>query len=283
MTRTLPVALALIAVLLPSPALAWGEYGHRTTAAIAEANLTPGARARMNALFRAEKMLGTPQCALGDIGDASVWPDCVRRDSLRWGYTAPWHYQNHNVCEAWDPESDCANGNCVSAQVERNAALLADKTLPAHVRLEALTFLVHFTGDMHMPLHSGSRNDAGGNFVAATYGIVGGRMNLHSLWDGALAERAITDGPTLVRRYSPAETAPIVAGSVADWQREAFELSRTRVYPTAQEHDACGEPVGREERALIDNEEIRSLIPEARLQIERAGLRIAALINKALG
>ncbi len=272
--------IAAFLVLLPTPALAWGEYAHRTIADIAKANLDPVTKSRMNQLFRSAALLGTPQCALNDIGDASVWPDCVRRDRLRWAYTSPWHYQNVDICQPFDLQSACANGNCVSAQIDRNAALLADKALPAHVRLEALTFLVHFVGDMHMPLHSGDRSDRGGNDVSAAYGIIEGRMNLHWLWDGPLAERAISDGPEMVRRYSELEKAELSAGSTDDWAMQAWQVSREHSYKTAEDAPSCGAPLTR--RGLVDNAEIPALVPIARLQVERSALRLARLLDDAL-
>lgn len=271
---------ALLA-LLPTPALAWGEYAHRTIGAIAETNVEPATRQRMNRLFDQAALLGTPQCALANIGDASVWPDCVRRDRLRWGYTGPWHYQNVDICKPFDLQSACANGNCVSAQIDRNAALLADKSLPAHLRLEALAFLVHFVGDMHMPLHSGDRSDRGGNDVSAAYGIIAGRMNLHWLWDGPLAERAISDGPEMVRRYSAAEKASLSAGTTALWAEQAWRVSREYSYRTAEDAPACGPALNR--RGMVDNSEIPALIPVVRLQVERAALRLARLLDEALG
>ncbi|OAO03862.1 endonuclease [Sphingomonadales bacterium EhC05] len=271
---------AVLCILLSTPALAWGSFAHRTIAEITEANMDPLAKSRMNALFQSSPLLGTPQCDLKNIQDASVWPDCVRRDRLRWGYTGPWHYQNVDICKPFDLKSACANGNCVSVQIDRNAALLKDKSLPAHVRLEALTFLVHFVGDMHMPLHSGDRSDRGGNNVRAAYGIIEGRMNLHWLWDGPLAERAITDGPHMVRRYSAEEKAALASGTTESWAVEAWQISRDHSYKTAEDADSCGPPLTR--RAIVDNDEIPALVPIARLQIKRSALRLARLLEETL-
>lgn len=281
-TTIIGAVIAMALMLTAQPARAWGAFAHRTTADIAEANISAQSQDEIKRLFAAEKLMGTPDCPLGNLRDASVWADCVRRDRVRWGYTAAWHYQSHDVCQPWDPKTACAGGNCVSAQVDRNAALLADKSLPAHVRLEALAWLVHFAGDMHMPLHSGSRDDLGGNRVSAAYGIVEGRMNLHWLWDGPLAERAISEEHNLARRYSGAERAELTKGSTADWQREAFTLSRTVVYPAAQERATCEAPLAEGERAIIDNDEIVALAPIARDQVRKAGVRIAHLIDTAL-
>ena len=280
MIRRLWILVAACAALFPTPALAWGEYGHRTIAGIADANISASTRAKIHQLLRSEDLLGTPECSLKDIGDASVWPDCIRRNRLRWGYTSPWHYQNVDICEEFTLRGNCPGGNCVSAQIDRNAALLADKSLPRHVRLEALAFLVHFVGDLHMPLHAGDRSDRGGNDVTASYGIVEGRMNLHWMWDGPLAERSITDGANIVRSYSPNERSEMSVGTSEDWSREAWQISRDFAYATAEDGPSCS--VKTDDRKLVDNDEIKLLIPVARLQVQRAGLRLARLLDEAL-
>jgi hypothetical protein len=60
---------------------------------------------------------------------------------------------------------------------------------------EALKFLVHFVGDLHMPLHLTGR-DRGGNSVKVLFD--GRQTNLHSAWDGLLIARALRSVP---RRY----------------------------------------------------------------------------------
>lgn len=158
----LVLAICALALLLPAPAHAWGFYAHRKTADIAEANVSPETRAAIRRLMRSEELLGTPECPLATIQDASVWPDCVRRTRWRWGYTAAWHYRTAPICEAYNARANCPGGSCVTAQIERNHRILADESLPAHIRLEALAFMVHFAGDVHMPLHSGDKSDRGG-------------------------------------------------------------------------------------------------------------------------
>ena len=146
MLRIIYALVFLLLSLAPAPAFAWAEYGHQTIAAIAQDNIKPATRAKIRALFKAEKLIGTPDCPLSSMKEASTWADCVRRDRMRWGYTGPWHYQNIDICQPFDLKSACANGNCVSAQIDRNAALLADENLPANVRLEALGFSDTFHG-----------------------------------------------------------------------------------------------------------------------------------------
>ncbi len=269
----------VLAALVPAPALAWGGFGHRTTAKIALANIKPETLRGIERLLAHEKRLGTPECTLRSLEDASTWPDCVRRMRWRWGYTAAWHYRTTPICEAYEPWTNCSGGNCVTAQIERNHRLLADESLPPHIRLEALAFLVHFVGDIHMPLHSGDKGDRGGNDRKASYGIVP-NMNLHWIWDGALAERAITSTERpIVRRYSTAERAELAGGTAADWGRESWEIARDIVYRKSFDRDPCAGDLPGE--TALTQEDIVEAIPVSQRRIRQAGLRMARLLDEA--
>lgn len=275
--------LLLFAALLlaPAPAKAWWEYGHYTVANIAEASVTPATRGKIAALLRQGKSLDTPTCSVRTLALAAYWPDCIRRLDDRFSYSFPWHYQNVNICKPFDLESACKDGNCVSAQIDRQVRLLKDKALPARERLQALAFLAHFVGDLHMPLHAGDRGDRGGNQVRVAYGLIEGRANLHSVWDGWIAERGITQppgGPDALLDEVVDKTAA-AAGTVEDWSREGWQVSRDVAYASALGGDPCGpKPEG---RVKIDEAQVRSLLPAVRLQIARGGLRLARLLDEA--
>ena len=274
------LTLAALALLLPAQAQAWGFFAHRTTAEIADANISAETRAKMQRLFAAAPLLATPECKLETIEDASTWPDCVRRTRWRWGYTAAWHYRTAPVCEAYNPRRNCSGGNCVTAQIERSQRLLADESLPDHIRLEALAFMVHFAGDVHMPLHSGDHEDRGGNDIETDYGIVPD-LNLHWIWDGPLAERAITSSPVpLVRRYTSEERAQLGGGNPDEWGRESWQISRDFVYPNAFDRPACeGEDLADE--AALTQEDIERAIPISQRRVTQAGIRIAEYLEAA--
>lgn len=278
--RAAIAALLALMVLIPAPAQAWGFYAHRKTATIAEANVSPEVRAKIRRLLRSEQALGTPDCPLKSLEDAAVWADCVRGEGWRWGFTAAWHYRTAPICQAFNPRANCSGGNCVTAQITRAHRMLADESLPAAIRLEALAFMVHFAGDVHMPLHSGDNEDRGGNDREAAYGIKPG-YNLHSIWDGPLAERAISDpADPVVRRYSPAERADLTGGTPDDWGRESWEIARSFVYPTAFDtDDVCAAPLPME--TALSQEDIVRGVPIAKRRVQQAGLRIADLLESA--
>lgn len=279
MTRWL---LAVLLALSPASAQAWWEYGHEKVAAIAWAQVKPATRARLRALMAQSRQLKTPTCPVRTLEEASVWADCIKPLGERFSYAFPWHFQNVDICKPFDVKAACLFGNCVSAQITRNAALLADKALPIRERVQALAFLVHFVGDLHQPLHAGDRGDLGGNRAAANYGEVGGRNNLHKIWDGYLAERAISTPQSgaagLLGETAPAMRLALAAGSVEDWSRESWEVARQVVYG-AHADDPCAE---RAERVTLDATKIEAAIPVVRRQVVKGGLRLARLQDEAL-
>ena len=279
--RTL-IALALLAGA--APALAWGDYAHRLIAGMAMADLSPRARAQVRQILARGASVDTPACPLRTIEDASVWPDCVRGLGDRFARQAPWHYQNIDVCQPFDIRAKCADGNCVTAQIPRQLAIAADRRASPAARAEALALVVHLVADMHQPLHIGDKHDRGGNDVRATYGAKAPeRMNLHRVWDSDLAERALTERPALTPRHPQAgRTRIVAAGTIVDWARESWNISRRTVYPELKGYpDTC--PARSVARAGIDPRYIRVAIPVVRLQVERAGSRLALLLNAALG
>ena len=271
-------------VTATTPAAAYWEYGHETVARIALDNVRPDTRAKIRALLRQGRLLDTPECPVATIEQASVWADCIKPLDERFAYAYSWHYQNVDVCQPFDLKAACKDGHCVSAQIERNARLLADTKVPIRERLMALAFLTHFMGDLAQPMHAGDRGDLGGNRVAANYGLVGGRTNLHSIWDGYLAERAISTppgGPSgLLANVRAEERARLSAGTVTDWSRESWEAARSQAY-TSLLGDPCGDKSA--VRPTLTETKVQSLIPDVRREILAGGLRLAKLLDDALG
>ncbi len=276
MTRLLVLLLAL----LPSPALAWWEYGHETVAKIALAEVRPQTRARIARLIRHSPALATPTCPIRNLAEASVWADCIKGLKERFSYQNSWHYQNVDICKPFDLKAACKDGNCVSAQITRNAKLLADKTLPPRERLMALAFLVHFVGDLHQPMHAGDRGDLGGNRQLGAYGMFSGsRLNIHAIWDGYLAERSISTPPGGPAGLRDEARADMAGGTPEDWSRESWQVSR-EFYASVQGGDPCVTPVA---RAKLDDAAIERLIPVTRTLVTSGGVRLARLLDEALG
>jgi nuclease S1 len=274
---------ALLALLFASsPAAAWWEYGHYSVARVARLEVKPATRAAIRRLIARSAELETPTCPIRTIEDASYWPDCIKTLGERFSYAYAWHYQNVDICKPFDLTAACKDGHCVSRQIERNARLLADETLPGRERLMAMAFLVHFVGDLHQPLHAGDKSDRGGNDFKADYGFI--PSNIHAIWDGYLADRGISTPPPdaagILSEWTPADRVEMRGGTVEDWSRESWSAAREFGYGLLMA-DPCG-PLPTT-RPRLDAAAIERLIPIVRRQVARGGLRLARLLDEALG
>lgn len=257
--------VSLLVSLAPTQALAWGSEGHRIIAEIAEQYLTPEAAHQVRDLLAIE----------GDttLADVANWADQIRHQRPE---TAPWHFVDIPIsAPRYDPARDCRQGDCVVAKIEQFEATLADKRASQRDRLEALKFVVHFVGDLHQPLHASDNNDKGRNEVHVTF--EGRHTNLHAVWDTYILEPAVNDGE---RGYAQQLTSHITATDVArwqhgkpeDWANEAHQVAVSVIYGILQ-HDEGRLPESYERYAL----------PVVNKQLERAGVRLAFVLNQTLG
>ena len=286
MIKRLALRVALLfALMLPAtPAMAWWEYGHGAVGRIAWLNVSPHTRAEVDRLLRQGRLLDTPTCPVRTIELASYWPDCIKTLGERFSYASSWHYQNVDICRPFDLRAPCADGNCVSAQIERNVRILADTRVPTRERLMALAFLVHFMGDLHQPMHTGDHNDLGGNRVQVSYGVIAGRTNLHSIWDGYLADRGISQPPGepagILSQLTAEDRAVMPQGTITDWSREGWEVSREFAYGSLFQ-DPCADRPRDAPRPVLTEAIVERLIPVVRRQVARGGLRLARLLDEA--
>jgi hypothetical protein len=278
------LAALLALALAPTPALAWWEYGHQTVARIAWLEVRPEIRTAIERLLRQSALLETPTCPARTIEEIAVWPDCIKQLRDRFSYAYSWHFEDVDICRPYDRHSACANGNCITAQIERSVRLLKDRHVPVRERVMALAFLVHLVGDLHQPLHASDHHDRGGNDLLVAYGAIAGRTNLHSIWDGLLADRAISTLPGgaegILSGLSAADRQAMRGGTLDSWARESWQLSRDAAYGSVLE-DPCATPP--QHPVAMDEAMIERLIPVVRQQVARGGERLARLLDEALG
>lgn len=246
-----------------APLCAWGPEGHDLVARIAEAQLTPAVHARVVAI------LG-PGATMASV---SSWADQIRRGRPE---TAPWHYIDIPITQAHlDMARDCPKGDCVIAKIADFRKILADPATPPPARREALLFLIHFIGDMHQPLHCSDNHDKGGNDVHVQF--FDRPANLHSVWDGFLLNRMGSEDQLfpLLSAESARHKKKFAKGTVEDWAEQSHKAAVKIVYgklPNAAQGQT----------AALDARYETAADPLIRLQIERAGARLAHVLNEAL-
>jgi nuclease S1 len=258
---------------------AWGPQGHEIVGRIAELNLTPQAMQAVNELLN-----GTNATVTIRISDDSVanWPDHIRRDRPE---SAPWHYVDIPFAAVgFDRERDCLNHTgCVVEAIEHFQRVLANKDASSEKRVEALKFLVHFVGDIHQPLHCAERNgDKGGNLCLVRWPGNPNPVRLHGVWDGNLVAKNLDDrkldalayADYLDRTFAVPNAESWSTGKPPDWAWESHHTAITVVYDTIPTN---GPP------ELLSVEYIRRGEGLVDIQLAKAGLRLAKLLNQTLG
>ncbi len=262
------VVCALLAALSPTAAHAWGGYGHRLIARLAEAELSPQARAEVARLLGATDDRKHGQRMLGDIAD---WADDLRGEHQPLGrQTRRWHYINlaEDGCR-YAPRKHCPDGNCVIGAIQIQRGILADRKQPDAARAQALKFLVHFVGDAHQPLHAGYARDKGGNTFQIR--LNGKGSNLHTLWDREVVASANLGEDRYLQHLQripvPREARAGIADPAAWAQASCRIVLRDGFYPS---------------RAKIEPAYFAQWRPTADAQLRIAGHRLVVLLNDAL-
>jgi hypothetical protein len=133
----------ILASLTPSLALAWGGLGHRTVAEIAARYLSDQTKAQVIAL------LGQRPAAKAMV-DVAIWADENERPE-----SYPWHTVDIPPDGIrYDRARDCHNDDCIVEKIKDFAKVAGDQRIARSLRADALKYLIHFVGDIHMPLHA---------------------------------------------------------------------------------------------------------------------------------
>lgn len=253
----------LVVVLLCGtfPVFGWGPEGHDLVARLAAAHLTSVAAARV------AEILG-PGVTMQSI---SSWADQIRRERPESG---PWHYVDIPIDKPHlDMARDCPKGDCVLGKIEDFKKVVVNPSATPIQRKEALMFLVHFVGDMHQPLHCSDNKDKGGNDVKIDF--FGRPSNLHSVWDSGLLGR-MGQEDALFAVYSKDLTdkaaKKLGKGSVKAWAEQSHKLAQKVVYGELPKAPAGGQVSVNAMYEVVSD-------PVIQAQIERAGARLATLLN----
>ncbi len=287
--KALRILSFLLLMIAPYRAVAWGDDGHKTIALIAERYLEPAVRATLGAMLDADPDNLTPH----DLASEATWADKYRDSNNRrdhYEQTQNWHFVDLEINDP-DIKAACfgraalaagtaaSNGPPKACIVDKINQFLAEVKNPKtdfEERLFALKFLLHFVGDLHQPLHAADNHDRGGNDVKVWSGSKA--LSLHHLWDvefvQALARKPAVLVQVLLMQITPAQAASWRAGTPEDWAWEAFAIAHQHVYGDP--------PLSAGEAHQLDRAYAEQAKADAALQLSRAGVRLAHLLNQAL-
>lgn len=234
---------------------AWGPTGHRVTGEIASRYLSVEAAAVIDDLLDGDSL------AL-----ISTFGDDIKSDEQYQKYS-PWHYVNIPFGETYEeakknPEGDVITGIAHAIEVLKNEKSTKEE------KAFWLKMLVHFIGDMHQPLHVGIGGDKGGNDFQVRWFNQG--TNLHRVWDTQIINSfgmSYTELANNAKRLTEEEIKAYQAGTYMDWMYDSRELMED-VY----ENTKIGEKLG--------YDYMYKYMDSLRMQLQKGGLRLAALLNE---
>jgi nuclease S1 len=325
------IAIIFLFTMMPVRTMAWGNEGHKITALIAFALLTPRAQANVKAVLEGMTIDGV-----------ATWPDDVKRagqgcvtpasPGCNPNYrpeTSQWHFADIPIKGDghFDPQADyCRStryGDCIVPAIDDFRTILTRSTTRAFASNadeqkrklhDALSFLVHFLGDIHQPLHCADNNDAGGNGVLVTWQgepkyTYDDVWNLHSVWDEFLVNRNILTMPqgkqtyqayaqALVNKLTPQErdyaqvkSATIVTGqaeTTVAWAESSHALAKSSAYALPSQKVKTStrgfQKKGRDGKPLdivvLDENYFKSNMPVVEKELSLGGVRLARILNE---
>ena len=287
-------ASAVYCALLPSRAFAWDEEGHRVVALIADHYLDTAAKQKVDAMLAAD----TDTLTKHDIASEAVWADTHRNldrknAQARMATTDSWHSVKIELdhpdleaaCEGHPPlpkgkPASQGPAACALDKVDQFAAELASKETSPAEKLLALKYLLNLVADLHQPLYvSDDHNDGGDQTRVAGGGADPG--TLRHYWDADFIDYLGDDPKPIAEDLADGVRqsktfGKMAEGTPADWTREAFALAKDHAYGKLPAKKADGS-------YDLPPDYVTDAIETIRLQLARAGVRLATVLNRTLG
>ena len=268
------VVLALsFVVVVPIRTVAWGTKGHQIIARVATDRLSGKARESILKLLQGES-----------LETVSTWADQINTQRPD---TTNWHHVDIALKYTdYQRARDCRRGVCIIEAIEQQRRVLENRKYSDSERAEALKFLVHLIGDLHVPFHVTTNDkppDMSAELVKVTF-LNGRPTNLHAVWDNDIINTALRD-----TRQGVAEYASQLAGrragnkgdyvssqgTVTQWALETHDLAWSAYRSSGNEFMLNNGKVWnlddayyKKSKAIVDD------------RLLKAGVRLAMVLNE---
>jgi hypothetical protein len=185
---------------------------------------------------------------------------------------------------SYDRQRDCENG-CVVTALAQFMSLLqsSDPPLSLAERRRAIYWVAHLMGDIHQPLHIAHPDNKGGVSTLVWFFDAKDKRNAHWVWDqGLIRQRPLDPGA------APDSTPPYRA--LADQLLSSLKPGdRVRFARTTDPEAIANEGLSLARRYAylqagdrVDVAYEKSRWPVVHVQLQKAGVRLAAVLEKAL-
>jgi hypothetical protein len=259
MNRLFTVLFAIVLFSVPQSIKAdWGKTGHRATGEIASQYLSNKAKKAIDQLLDG-----------ASLAMVSIYADEIKSDP-KYREFGPWHYVNYPFDADYTNHPKSESGDIMVA-IQKCIKVLEDDNATKKDKAFYLKMLVHFIGDLHMPLHVGIAQDRGANRFQVQW--FGDGTNLHRVWDENLLDyynMSYTELAANANKLSKTQLQVIQKGTPLDWMRDSRTLCED-IY----ENTKVGENL-KYEYAYRYMDTVRS-------QLQKGGIRLAVLLNQIFG
>ncbi|KAL7704370.1 3'-nucleotidase/nuclease [Lotmaria passim] len=296
--RALGVTLLMLVAAAALPVHAWWAKGHMAIAEVARRNLRADVLEKVEACATMLNKLG-PFPNTTTMVEMGPWADDIRSMGLNTMFT--WHF----IDTPFNPDNIAItiteNGTKMTfnpvenVNVQTVIPMLVSAVKAAgatsDVIVTSVANLIHFVGDIHMPLHSADlfsttypSGDNGGNKQTVVVDAAGTSMKLHAFWDSmgegphaeparplsatAYAElQAFVDDLVAENAFTEAEMMTMDSSVMA---AESYDLAVQNVYPGIGSRTVLTQAYKNQAQVLC------------RQRVTLAGYRLATILNSAL-
>ena len=295
------VALLIVTVFSAS---AWNSTGHKIVAAVAYANLSAAEQTQVDniltnhpkyAVWKAAHTTDAIPLGLHVFMQASTWPDEIRNYNDPTTH-ADWHFIDYPLRAPFRFRAAPNPDDNVVYGIGKCEDILSDVHTSSQVEAEYLSFLIHFVGDSHQPLHCStlfdatfntSEGDRGGNhfYVKMKFNSAN-PIKLHSLWDALLGTgqdpKSLNDKAQTLMQAHPIAGAngfgdAALTRTPLEWSKESRAIALSAGYKPLPSLD------GTKNRPVVLPENYYSNARAiAEKQVVLAGYRLAARIKEVL-
>ncbi len=273
--------------LAPGKARAWDPEADRLVADLAYARLTPPVKARVNQIIAQSGPIGDQGCRLHALADASRLADCLhgRKDDFMKGV----RYDAIPICGDKADTRPCPNGLCASLTLRQAIASLkaanADPNATPTGRATLLATVVYLMAETHQPLHAADNGDSTATRVRVSLpGAPNGKLNLYGVWDEDFVAGAVGSEETGLPYLKPladVHGAGWSQGDLDSWLTDTHQVAVNDVYKRLPDAAPCGHAPSKPE--ALDRGYVDMATQSVRLQLAKAGVRLAVVLNAALG
>jgi hypothetical protein len=251
--KQLFLVLLSVFVLSSYEAFSWGPQGHKLVALIARSQLD-------------RDVIETIDFYLNGTTweEAACWMDEMQANP-KYDYMKPWHYINIEKDKTYvrSKDQDIVN------KLEYCLRMLEYRSLQSVETInETLKILFHLAGDIHQPLHCAYAEDRGGNNVRLY--LIQKESNLHKVWDSEIIEE---------RRMDIWYCAKVLVGMKLSVKRRS-DIEKIDVVSWMNESRLLLPEVYKFNGNKLDQKYIDTNAPIIEAQLIKAGLRLAAILNK---